>query len=85
MQRRRGEEEFVDVIVSAILRQLFKIKNLAMEMPIAGLPPNATADWHPWSHWAHLAAPGIGADRRDVFFTNPVAGLERKSGASPPA
>src|SRR5213075_392542 len=27
----------------------------------------------------HLASPGVRADRRDVFFTDPVAGLERET------
>src|ERR1041385_5293360 len=77
MQRRRGEEELVDAILRAILRQLLQIKDLTHR--------NADhRDHHPVPRLVgilrlvgpYFAAPGVGTDRRDVLFADPVAGLE---------
>src|SRR5271170_6147500 len=76
-QRRAAEEEFVDTVFGAILRQLLEIENLA----------HAKAhgrDHHPVPRLIgvlglvrpHFDTPGIGADRRDFLILAPIAILE---------
>src|SRR5262249_4633357 len=80
-QRRTAEEEFVDAVGRAVLRQLLEIEDLAH------------AQAHGWDHHPvpglvrlrslvrpHLDAPGVGADRGDLLVLAPVAVLELDAG-----
>src|ERR1700731_3883043 len=76
-QRRAAEEEFVDAVLVAILGELLEIENLAHAQPHG-------RNHHPVPRLVgfrglvrpHLDAPGVGADRRDLFLLTPVAILE---------
>src|SRR6266571_4463332 len=76
-QRRAAEEELVDLVARAILRELLEIEHLAHGEPHRG-------DHHPVPGLLDLGgfigprlhAPGIGADRRDLLVLAPIAILE---------
>src|SRR6186997_1291124 len=76
-QRRAAEEELVDLVLGAVLGELLEIEDLAHAQA-------HRRDHHPVPRLvrvlglvrAHLAAPGVGADRGDLFLVAPVAVLE---------
>src|SRR5947209_1045104 len=76
-QRRAAEEELVDLVARAVLRELLEIEHLAHGEPHGG-------DHHPVPRLvdlggfvrAQLDPPGIGADRRDLLVLAPIAVLE---------
>src|SRR3569623_798950 len=76
-QRRTAEEELVDAVVMAVLRELLEIEDLAHakahgrdDDPVPGLVGVARFVR------PHLDAPGVGADRGDLLVLAPVAVLE---------
>src|SRR5499427_857377 len=80
-QRRPAEEEFVDAVPGAILRQILEIKDFAHAQshgrnhhPVPGLV-RFRGLVRP-----HLDAPGIRADGGDLFVLAPVAILEPDAG-----
>src|SRR5215813_9166217 len=80
-QRRPAEEEFVDAVVGAILRQILEIEDFAHAQP------HGRND-HPVPGLVclrgfvrpHLDAPGIRADGGDLFVLAPIAILELDPG-----
>src|SRR5215475_6223283 len=78
---RAAEEELVDAVLVAVRGELLEIKDLAHAQAhggdhhpvpgLVGLPGLVRPDLH---------APGIGADRRDLFLLAPVAVLELDAG-----
>src|SRR5580658_2910938 len=76
-ERRAAEEEFVDAVLVAILGEFLEIKNFAHAQPHG-------RDHHPVPRLVgfrglvrpHLDAPGVGADRRELFLLAPIAVLE---------
>src|SRR4051794_4867130 len=80
-QRRPTEEELIDAVILAVLGQLLEIENLAHAK-------SHRRDDHPMPRLVrfgrlvrpHLDAPGVGADRGDLFLLAPVAVLEFHAG-----
>src|SRR5262252_3971251 len=80
-QRRPAEEEFVDAVVGAILRQILEIEDFAHAQPHG-------RNHHPVPRLVclrglvrpHLDAPGIRADGGDLFVLAPIAILELDAG-----
>src|SRR6185312_3546374 len=80
-QRRAAEEELVDAVLGAILRQLLEVENFAHAQAHG-------RDHHPVPRLVrlggfvrpHLDAPGVGADRGDLLLLAPVAVLDLDAG-----
>src|SRR5215831_12993714 len=80
-ERRSAEEEFVDAVVGAVLRQILEIEDFAHAQPHGG-------NDHPVPGLVrfrglvrpHLDAPGIRADGGELFLLAPVAVLELDAG-----
>src|SRR5215471_15554611 len=80
-ERRSAEEELVDAVVGAILRQILEIKDFAHAQPHGG-------NDHPVPGLVrfrglvrpHLDTPGIRADGGDLFVLAPIAILEPDAG-----
>src|SRR6266478_4786638 len=80
-QRRSAEEEFVDAVLGAVLRQILEIEDFTHAQP------HGRND-HPVPGLVrfrglvrpHLDPPGIGADGGDLFVLAPVAILEPDAG-----
>src|SRR2546430_11894119 len=80
-QRRSAEEEFVDAVLGAILRQILEIEDFAHAQPHGGNDhpvPGLVRFRGPVR--PHLDAPGIRADGGDLFVLAPVAILEPDAG-----
>src|SRR5499426_1434260 len=80
-ERRTAEEELVDAVLVAVLGQLLEIEDFAHAQA-------HRRDHHPVPGLVrlgglvrpHLDAPGVGADRGDLFLLAPVAVLELDAG-----
>src|SRR6516162_1494006 len=80
-QRRSAEEELVDAVVGAILRQILEIEDFAHAQPHGGNdhPVPGLVCLHGLVR-PHLDAPGIRADGGNLFVLAPVAVLELDAG-----
>src|SRR2546423_7748521 len=80
-QRRSAEEEFVDAVLGAVLRQILEIEDFAHAQPHG-------RNHHPVPGLVrfrglvrpHLDAPGIRTDGGDLFVLAPIAILELNAG-----
>src|SRR5262245_29466466 len=81
-QRRRAEEELVDAVGRAVLRELLQVEDLAVHDPDRGNrhPVPGLEDVGPGIVRANLDAPGVATDARDLLAVDPVDRLEGQAG-----
>src|SRR5258705_4437086 len=76
-QRRRAEQELIHVVLCAVVRQILQVKNLAhRDAYHRNHYPMPRLERFGAFVWAHFAAPGVEADRRDLFAMYPLGGFE---------